>query len=850
MSSPTPDARSPDARSPDDRSPDDRSPDVPTVDALLAAAVAAVDGTQRSGQVDMAHAVAQAIGSGEHLLVQAGTGTGKSLAYLVPALRHDEPVIIATATIALQRQLVDRDLPRLLDAVEPVLHRRPTFAMLKGRSNYLCLHRLNAGDDVPDDQDALFDPAPTSKAGRDVLRIRSWAERTTTGDRDEIAPAPDERAWRAMSVTPHECLGAARCPFGDDCFAELARERAREADLVVTNHAMLAIDALSDARLLPEHDVVIVDEGHELADRATGAVTDELTAAMVERAARRCRRYAGDRDSDLLLDAADLLARALEESPEGRIDELRGALFDALVGVRDAGHATLTAIGSIGKDDADDVAGKTRARAAVEEVHEIAGRIVAAGTSDVVWLTRPERRPPSLWRAPLFVGGLLRDTLFGDATVVMTSATLTLGGDFDAVASSVGLVADKPPTWRGLDAGSPFDYQRQGILYMAAHLPPPGRDGLSEAFLDELADLVTAAGGRTLGLFSSMRAAKQAADAMRDRLDVPILCQGDDATGELVRRFAGDAATCLFGTLSLWQGVDVPGSALQLVVIDRLPFPRPDDPLASARQRAVEAAGGNGFLAVAATQAALRLAQGSGRLIRRCDDRGVVAVLDSRLANARYGGFVRRSMPDFWSTTDAELVRRSLTTIDAHAPEPLPVPDRVWASDDDAAAAQVAQAEAEAEQTRKGRRWTDEEHAQLLAGFAAGTPVGLLADELGRTPSALVTRLRQAGVTAKLVWGTGEEVSRADRELGYALTTVPPPALDQPQALVDALAVDGWPAQLHDDVVHVTRDGVEALVGWDDPTTLLMGDATSRWLIADVDACPAGPNGTIVKASP
>ncbi len=815
------------------------------VDELLAAAVVAVNGTERPGQVEMAHAVADAIGKGEHLLVQAGTGTGKSLAYLVPALLHDEPVIIATATIALQRQLVDRDLPRLLDAVEPILERRPTFAMLKGRSNYLCLHRLNTGSDDAD-QEALFDPTPSSRAGRDAVRIRAWAEHTKTGDRDEISPAPDERAWRSLSVTPHECLGATKCPFGESCFAELARERAREADVVVTNHAMLAIDALSDARLLPEHDVVIVDEGHELADRATGAVTDELTAAMVERAARRARRFAGERDSDLLLDAAELLTQAFEESREGRIDELRGALFDALVGVRDAGHAALTAIGSSSsKDDPDELAGRTRARAAVEEVHEIAGRIVAAGDSDVVWLTRSERRPPSLWRAPLFVGGLLRETLFGSATVVMTSATLTLGGDFDAVARSVGLVRDELPAWRGLDAGSPFDYQRQAILYIASHLPPPGRDGLSDAFLDELAELVTAAGGRTLGLFSSMRAAQQAADAMRERLDLPILCQGDDATGELVRKFAADAATCLFGTLSLWQGVDVPGSALQLVVIDRLPFPRPDDPLASARQRAVEAAGGNGFLAVAATQAALRLAQGSGRLIRRSDDRGVVAVLDSRLSNARYGSFVRRSMPDFWTTTDPELARRSLATIDEQAPDPLPVPDRVWASDDDPGK------EAPPEPDKGGRqrrRWTDAEQAQLLSGFALGTPVGLLADELGRTPSAIVTRLRQAGVTSRLIWGGGEEVSHADRELGYALTAVPVPLLTDPDALVDALSADGWEAEVHDDVVTVTRGDVAALVGWEDPTHLLMGDATSRWLIARLESCPPGPNAVIVPA--
>jgi len=214
--------------------------------------------------------------------------------------------------------------------------------------------------------------------------------------------------------------------------------------------------------------------------------------------------------------------------------------------------------------------------------------------------------------------------------------------------------------WTGLDVGSPFDHPRSGILYIARHLPPPGRDGLAAAYLDEIRELIEAAGGRTLGLFSSMRAARQAADELRDKLAVPLLCQGDDQTAQLVSQFAADEPTCLFGTLSLWQGVDVPGPSLRLVVIDRIPFPRPDDPLASARQRAVAAHGGNGFMSVAATQAALLLAQGSGRLLRTMTDRGVVAVLDPRLSTARYAGFLRASLPPYWTTTDPQVVRGAL----------------------------------------------------------------------------------------------------------------------------------------------------------------------------------------------
>jgi ATP-dependent DNA helicase DinG len=278
------------------------------------------------------------------------------------------------------------------------------------------------------------------------------------------------------------------------------------------------------------------------------------------------------------------------------------------------------------------------------------------------------------------VSGLLREKLFTDRSVVLTSATLKLGGDFNGVAASLGLSPEQitgegsggaddalPPRWKGLDVGSPFDYPKQGILYVARHLATPGRDGSRADMLDELAELVEAAGGRTLGLFSSMRAAQGAAEALRGRLDTPILLQGEETLGELIRAFASDARTCLFGTLSLWQGVDVPGPNCQLVVMDRIPFPRPDDPLMSARQKAVEEGGGNGFMAVAAAHAALLMAQGAGRLIRASGDRGVVAALDPRLTTARYGSFLRASMPDFWYTTDRNQARRSLAAIDAAA---------------------------------------------------------------------------------------------------------------------------------------------------------------------------------------
>jgi ATP-dependent DNA helicase DinG len=648
----------------------------PDVAQLLARAVDGVGGEPRTGQLAMAQAAASTMRGGGHLLVQAGTGTGKSLAYLVPALHHatsDDadagPVVVATATIALQRQLIERDLPRLVESIGAELPRTPTFAILKGRRNYLCLQRFNAGPE--DEQTELFDgegkaPSPTSSLGLEMVRIGDWAARTESGDRDELVPGVSERAWGQVAVSARECVGASNCRFGADCFAERARIRAMRSDVIVTNHALLAIDAIGEGNVLPEHEIVVIDEAHELVDRVTGAATEELTGTIVERAAARCRRLAAD-EAARLDEAAAALSDVAAQAPSGQLLPLPTALAETLELVRDAARGLLGALSSSdvktgGDPDAD--GRRKQAYAGVEAVFDTATRMLASSEHDVIWAASEERRGTVLRVAPLRVGGLLHDALFSQHTAVLTSATLTLGGRFEPVAAHLGLGAGE---WEGLDVGSPFDHPKQGILYVARHLPPPGRDGITDQTFDEIAGLIEAAGGRTLGLFSSMRAASTAAQVLRPKLDVEILCQGDDSTGELVRKFAASPTSCLFGTLSLWQGVDVPGASCQLVIVDRIPFPRPDDPLMSARQRAVAEAGGNGFMAIAASQAALLLAQGAGRLLRSRADRGVVAVLDSRLETARYGGFLRASMPPFWYTTDPAVVRKSLRALDVAA---------------------------------------------------------------------------------------------------------------------------------------------------------------------------------------
>jgi ATP-dependent DNA helicase DinG len=732
-----------------------------TLNTLLDAAVTAVGGETRPGQIAMAGAVRSALAEGDPLLVEAGTGTGKSLAYLVPAIAHclerrDRRVVIATATLALQRQLVAHDLPLIAEALAPHLPREPRFALLKGRNNYVCRHKIDTAG--TDDEEGLFNPSELTELGQQVIRVREWAQESDTGDRDDLVPGVNDRVWNAMSVSARECLGAAKCPFGIECFAEAARDRAREADVVVTNHALLAIGTFdSDLQVLPEHDAVIIDEAHELVNRATGASSGELTAGMVERASRAARKHLDETNRLRLEQSGELFKAVLDTAPARRYPQLSEELEEVLVSVRDNARTAFSAIGKARDKNGADEGGRRRAQAAVELLVELAERLLAGAPEDVIWLDRSTsqstgRTFSTLCVAPLSVAEQLRHRLFARTHVVLTSATLKLGGDFDSVAKTMGLYpqersdrlpadqvpaprqandkdgesaeselamaaaaaesgasagsasldpgrrrdaerdpdrdfdldladlpgaedddddsqfADHPIRWNALDVGSPFDYPKQGILYIAKHLPPPGRDGTQPEHMDELAALIEAAGGRTLGLFSSMRAARAAAEVIGGRLDFPVLCQGEDSLPQLIAKFTADPRTCLFGTLSLWQGVNVPGPSCQLVVIDRIPFPRPDDPLATARQDAVARSGGNGFMAVAAAHAALLLAQGAGRLIRTAGDRGVVAVLDSRLATARYATYLRASMPGFWPSNDTAKVLAALRRLDVDGP--------------------------------------------------------------------------------------------------------------------------------------------------------------------------------------
>lgn len=658
------------------------------VSAWLADVVDELGGQTRPGQQRMTTEVTKAFETGTHLLVQAGTGTGKSLAYLIPAvdyaLSSKSPIVVATATLALQNQIMKRDLPRLLETLKPSLPRPVDIALLKGRSNYVCKHKLHGADF--EDDDALLGATdvtgqPLSQMGADVVRLRDWAKDTATGDRDDLKPGVTDEAWRQVSVSARECIGASKCPFAEECFSELARETATEADIVVTNHAMLAIAAFEDLNIMPDAQAIIIDEAHELMDRVTSAVTSHLSGPLIRTAAKQARQEAAVVAGDLT-DAAAAFEAAFIPAPSGWFAQgFNDQQLTALEAVRDETRQMLSDMKGTSSESEDSDRQLIKNR--LTEILETTEGLITAGsqpqTDTVVWATRPSHFAPGqgwieadplaaplLYAAPLSIAGKFRDKLLNESTTILTSATLAVGGKFDSVLGDLGFLLNGGAKYQTLDVGSPFDYPKQGILYVADDLPKPGPQPSAQSHA-RLEKLLAASKGGALCLFSSRSAAKSAADEMRTRFGdrFKILAQGESTLSGLIEEFTADPTACLFGTLTLWQGVDVPGDALRLVTIDRIPFPRPDDPMASARARHISQHGGNGFMAVSATHAAVRLAQGAGRLIRSTNDRGVVAVLDSRLATAGYGGFLRASMPDFWSTRSLDQVVQSLSRLSA-----------------------------------------------------------------------------------------------------------------------------------------------------------------------------------------
>jgi ATP-dependent DNA helicase DinG len=601
----------------------------------------------RPGQQRMAEAVADAIESGRHLVVQAGTGTGKTLAYLVPAILAEKRTVVATATKALQDQLALKDLPFVVEQLAE--HGiEVEWAVLKGRSNYLCLQRLREFAAPAQEQ---LDLEPVSHVLRaEVTRLAEWAGHTHSGDMAELEWSPSDAAWRTVSVGSDECPGADRCPMGRECWAELARDRAQVADVVVVNTHLYGIDVGAGGAIIPEHEVVVLDEAHGLEDIMSDTVGVELAPGRFVALASSVRAILADQDISGSI--ADLAAGAREAFSAYAGQRLRFPLPDDVTEFLGEARLVLVRTGealqTIETPVEDAQQRKLRAMTLLARTLEYVE--VALGEREgTVAFVSGSTDSPRLEIAPLDVGPALRSGVWERRTAILTSATVPA-----TLAGRVGLPAE---TTDLVDVGSPFDYPTQALLYCAMHLPPPKSPRYRDAVADELVHLINAAGGRTLALFTSWAALDHAATAVRDRVKVPIITQRDLPKPALVAAFAESEETCLFATTGLFQGVDIPGATLSLVVIDKLPFPRPDDPLLSARRELLGAAA---FDTIDVPRAATMLAQASGRLIRRADDRGVVAVLDSRLGKARYRWDIVKALPPMRRTRDRSEVEAFL----------------------------------------------------------------------------------------------------------------------------------------------------------------------------------------------
>lgn len=626
----------------------------PSVEAALELVVSNLERSEvRTGQITMAQAVAHALEDGRNLVVQAGTGTGKTLAYLVPCFLSSRRVVVTTATKALQDQLAHKDLPLLVDHLNPVIEREVTWAVLKGRNNYLCRQRMveiSRALAAKEDENApsmLFDSSETSEIDDTQLaRLVDWSDTTTTGDRAELTWSISDGAWRAVSVGSDECPGASRCPSGESCFAEFARAEAAEADVIVVNTHLYGAHVASGGALLPDHDVLIVDEAHGLEDTMSDSVALTMGAGRLTFLIAVLRRIIDDAPlMNRIGRSADDLTACLTPLHGQRLPiPLPSNIDESLQDIRRIGAEILEALRKIDSEDEGVHQRKLRAQSLATRLVDDLDRIAAITTAHVPFVGGFDRSP-RLDIAPLDVGPVLKASIWDTTTAILTSATIPTN-----LPTRIGL---DPEATETLIVESPFDYRSQSILYCSAHLPGPNEPGFSDAMHEELLELIRAAGGRTLALFTSYRAMDAAIEALRPNLDVEVVSQRDFQKSQLVQLFSRDESTCLFATAGFFQGIDIPGRTLSLVTIDRIPFPRPDDPLLSARREAV---GASAFRDIDLPRAATLLAQATGRLIRNVHDRGVVAVFDPRLAKAGYRRDILHALPDMRRSVDRNEV--------------------------------------------------------------------------------------------------------------------------------------------------------------------------------------------------
>ena len=597
---------------------------------------------QRVGQADMVRHVADAIDTGTTLVVQAGTGTGKTLGYLVPILAAGRTAVIATYTKALQDQLASVDLPLLEAACADRPDLSFSWAILKGRNNYLCRQRVSEIETGQDQLQLNDTPADVVREIRDLV---AWADETETGEISDVPFTVGDSAWRKVSLGSDECPGAAKCSFGETCFTERARERAKNANVIVVNFTLYGLDLEQDREFLPDHDVVVFDEVHELEDVISETASVSLTGRMIATAAETARvALARQKLPNALAKTGKELDEVLQRYVGQRLPQPLPPDVEGTIGnaaqqcglISDELRATINETPEL-----------LRAVSTITRMNESLDKVLTGGSNMVVFVT-DVRGAARLTAAPKRVDRVLGQ-LWDDTTAILTSATIPPG-----LPRRLGLAFDDDDIVR---VASPFDYEKQSLLYLADDLPVPNDAQRSAKLQSRIRELISLSGGSALVLFTSWSVLRDTADALDGKLGkgVNLYRQDDMPKKALLDAFRQDHASCLFATRGFFQGVDVPGDALRLVILDKVPFPAMNDPLLDARR---DEAGSSAFMTVDVPIAAASLAQAAGRLIRTATDHGVVAILDPRLSTKRYKSAVLYGVSHMPETNQLSQVQR------------------------------------------------------------------------------------------------------------------------------------------------------------------------------------------------
>ena len=618
---------------------------------LLASSIESSE--ERPGQTGMALAVDSSIADSEHLVVEAGTGTGKTLAYLLPYALKGKRVVVATYTKALQDQMLKSDLPLLKKHIEMEQNRSFNFLPLKGWNNYLCNERVDAAEKSKSNgrQESFF----ADNDFEEIDQIIKWSKTTETGDRSDVSFSIKESTWDSVSVTRKECFGKEKCPFYDSCFAVKSREKSFQADVKVANHALYAIDLAIGGHLVGPHEHVVIDEAHEMEASFTKAWSVALSSGRFEWLGLHAKRLLGEKQSDAvtnIIELAELLTKNMTQHEGQWVHSGNAAAISETL---ELAEGRVERINHLVRNSNDEDRTKLRITSAgdslLEDIRTVRLFLSSGPTlSQVAWIEFNERGKPELNISPLDVSGNLKEYLWEEKQAVLTSATIQTN-----LIARLGVPIDDGNPLR---IESPFNYKKQSLIY-CPDLPDPSKDAShwQELVVEEIEKLISLAGGRTLCLFTSRNELRRVTKEIRKRLDLPILMQGEKSPKELLREFASDEKSCLFGTRTFFQGVDVPGPSLSLVILNRIPFPGPTEFLIKAwSQQSSLKTHGFGWREVELPVAVLRVVQAAGRLIRKKNDSGVVAILDPRMTRSDYAHKFLNSFPDMPVTENIDDV--------------------------------------------------------------------------------------------------------------------------------------------------------------------------------------------------